>query len=168
MLNGREVNSYISNMNPTAQAQIVINAPIEKVWAAMMDTSQYAQWNPFIIKVDNLGDVSVAGTDMKLTVRWANGGLQTSNEQIALVKPPFLNGNGDIEAEWHYIFKGPLHTLNLVRGTRIQKLVSLSDSTTQYCTYEEFHGLLKMFVPLSKVQDGFERHAKALKKYLEQ
>lgn len=155
-------------MNPVAQAKIVINAPIEKVWAAMLDISRYPQWNPFIIKVETAGDIGVAGTDMKLTVRWANGGLQTSNEQIALVKPPIRGTNNLIEAEWHYVFKGPLHTLNLVRGIRIQKLLSLSDSTTQYATYEEFNGLLKMFVPLAKVQDGFERHATALKKFVEQ
>jgi hypothetical protein len=151
----------------TAQAAVTINAPIEKVWAAMLDTDKYHTWNTFVINVEKNGDVATPGTKMKFTVKWSNGKLETSDETIAVVKPPYTDDKGVKSAEWNYTFTGLLHDLNLVRGTRLQTLEQLPDGTTLYSTYEEFKGLLNIFVPLAKVQDGFERHAQSLKIYAE-
>jgi hypothetical protein len=35
-------------MSKTASTSIVITAPIESVWAAMTQTANYPNWNPFI------------------------------------------------------------------------------------------------------------------------
>jgi uncharacterized protein YndB with AHSA1/START domain len=39
------------------KTEILINAPIEKIWAVLTDVSYYSSWNPFITKID--GDAEV-------------------------------------------------------------------------------------------------------------
>lgn len=38
--------------NKTYEVERVINAPPEKVWAVLMDTASYKNWNPVFTKVD--------------------------------------------------------------------------------------------------------------------
>ena len=45
------------------QTEILINAPIEKVWAILTDLHAYAEWNPFIRKIE--GNLQL---DSQLTV----------------------------------------------------------------------------------------------------
>jgi len=51
--------------------------------------------------------------------------------------------------------------MRLVRGRRRQELRE-QDGTPGYTTAETLHGLLAAAAPIRKVQDGFERHARAL------
>ena len=145
-----------------AETSIIINAPIEKVWEVMLDTNAYSRWNPFVIKVKAQGDVKQVGTQMKLFVKWANGKQESSDEVITEVKPPYDDGTGTKRAYWAYRFAGKLTYPGLVRAIRYQWLEQLDNGITFYRTREEFTGLLKNFIPLAKVQEGFERQAKAL------
>lgn len=150
-----------------AETLITINAPIEKVWQVMLNVNDYPAWNPFVVKVETQADVSRPGTAMKLFVKWNDGGSATSGEVIEEAVAPVPDGFGIKRAQWSYRFTGPLDKLGLVHAIRFQWLEQRAEGVTMYHTREEFTGLLRAFIPLAKVQNGFERQAKALAKYVE-
>ena len=143
-----------------AAAAVVIDAPIDVVWAAMLDTDAYAAWNPFIVRVDRkaVGPLAV-GQQLVLHVKWGSGGGARATERISGLTPPTPDGTALLE----YDYGGPLAALGLVRGRRRQRLESVSPGRTSYETAERLTGLLAWAAPTAKVQDGFERHAHALK-----
>jgi hypothetical protein len=141
-----------------AEAAVEIDAPPEHVWAVMTEFSRYHEWNPFIVRVDQAGPLAL-GAEMRLHVRWHDGGGASSGERITELVPPA----GDEPGVLAYGFTGALPAMGLVRALRIQRVEPLVAGRTRYFTREEFTGLLIRFLPLAKVQDGFERHARALK-----
>lgn len=140
---------------PFAQASTVIDAPIDVVWRVMLDLGGYQAWNPFIVKVDWHGGEARVGDDITLHVKFRGARkLVASHERITRIEPG---------AMLEYQFRGPLHHLGLVRGRRLQILEAQSPTCVRYSTKEKFFGLLAYAVPTKLVQDGFERHAQALK-----
>lgn len=150
-----------------AEANIIIDAPLERVWLILLDTNNYKNWNPFVVNAEAEGDAAVPGNKMKLFVKWRNGKGASSEEIVTDTKLPYADSTGVKRAYWSYRFTGWLHTLGLVHATRYHWLEKLIDGSTAYSTREEFTGLLKMFIPLADVQDGFERQTEALKREAE-
>lgn len=148
---------------PTARAEVRIDAPIEVVWGVMLDTDAYQEWNPFIVRVDRLaGRPPEVGDDLRLHVRWNSGGRVTTVERITALDAP-RDGTALLE----YDFLGPFATLRMVRGRRRQELTADGDAT-RYVTGESLRGWMSWAAPIGRVQDGFERHADALKRRAEQ
>jgi hypothetical protein len=144
-----------------AEASATIAAPVDVVWAVMVDLDAYPDWNPFVVQVDGPADRPPAvGDDLVLHVRWASGRGVTSTERITRLEPP---GGDPRRAALAYEFGGPLAALHLVRGQRLQEVEEGPGGTTSYRTSERLHGLLALAAPLARVRDGFERHALALK-----
>jgi|ERR1043165_1248656 hypothetical protein len=150
-----------------AETSITINASIEKVWQIMLDTAKYPAWNSFVVKAEAAGDPSKPGNKMKLFVKWQKGGGASSNEVIADTQAPTLESDGKKRAFWSYRFVGPLATTGMVQAVRYQWLEETVPGVTLYRTREEFKGLLKLFIPLANVQQGFERQAADLKRHCE-
>lgn len=143
----------------SAEATAQIEAPVEVVWAVMLDLGAYPAWNPFVVRVDGpAGRPATVGDELVLHVRWASGRGVTTHERITRLEPP---GGG--RAVLEYDFGGPLATLGLVRGRRLQEVEGGPAGSTRYRTAERLHGLLAFAAPIGRVQDGFERHAAALK-----
>ncbi|MBA2283046.1 MAG: SRPBCC domain-containing protein [Actinomycetota bacterium] len=145
----------------TARAETVIAAPIDAVWALMLDTDAYPTWNPFIVEVgrpDGDDRPLRLGDRVVLHVRWHDGGSARATERITALDPPAAGA-----ALLEYEYGGPLAALGLVRGRRQQTLTALDDGTTRYVTHEHLRGAAVRFAPIAKVEDGFERHAAALK-----
>lgn len=140
----------------TVSARILIDADIETVWRHMTDWDAYPQWNPFIVKVEFLGDRQAPNSKMKFYLRWQDGKTGASIEQMARSAPP-QNG----AAELVYTYASLPARLGLLRATRVQQLRQVG-SQTAYVTREEFHGILARFVPLTAVQQGFTAQANAL------
>src|ERR1700710_1057773 len=150
-------------MNP--RASVDIDAPIEKVWAVMLDTEAYGEWNPFVVRADCATPPKV-GDPITLHVRWASGGSTTSPERITGIEPPH-DEEGVRRATLAYVFEGWPAKLGLVRGTRYQRLSQVPGGPTCYETVEEFSGPLVPLAGPKRVEDGFRRHAEALKKRCE-
>jgi hypothetical protein len=145
-----------------ATASAVIEAPIDLVWDVMLDTERYPEWNPFIVRVRlPAGPPPQVGDRLVLHVRWSTGGRARATERITMLVPP--SETGGRRAQLEYAYGGPIGTLRLVRGRRVQELVRIEDELTTYTTHERLHGPLAALAPLMRVQDGFERHAQALK-----
>jgi hypothetical protein len=139
-----------------AEASAEIAAPIGLVWQVMLDVDKYGEWNPFLHHIDAKEPPRV-GSEIILHVKWEQGGGASSRERITRLDGP-AQGSATLE----YVFEGLLYRIGAVRGTRSQSLRQIAAGTT-YHTREEFGGWLQMFLPLKKVQAGFEAHAKSLK-----
>ncbi len=148
---------------PTAHTEILIEAPIETIWQVMTDVRAYAQWNPFVTAIDCPDPEARVGTDLTLHVRFANGKQVETVERIIRLDAPAADAQGIRRACLEYRFLGPLHTFNLVRGSRPQTLEELASGQVRYISHEDLSGWLSWAAPIKLVQDGFERHAAALK-----
>jgi hypothetical protein len=147
-------------------ARVEIDAPLDTVWAVMMDVERYGEWNPFCYRAE-CPIPPKAGDPIKLYVRWANGKTQTSPERISLVEPPTTGGTTRT-ATLAYVYEGLPAKLGLVKGRRLQVLTQEPGGPTVYDTVEEFSGPLVALAGPDRVAEGFGRHADALKARSEQ
>ncbi len=144
------------------RAETTIDAPLDEVWAVMLDTERYGEWNPFVTRAEIAGPTAV-GTEIVLHVRWANGGTTRSPERISALDPPSTGPDGVRRATLAYDFEGWPAKLGLVRGRRYQRLTQAPGGPTTYDTVEEFTGPLVKLAGPGRVADGFRRHAAGLK-----
>ena len=148
------------------RASVEIDAPLDEVWAVMLDTASYGRWNPFVVRAECPSPPSV-GDPIVLHVRWANGRGTTSPERISLLEPPHDDDDGVRRATLAYVYEGLPAKLGLVRGTRFQRLSQRPGWPTTYETVEEFSGPLVGLAGPKRVQDGFRRHAEGLRRRCE-
>lgn len=143
-------------------ASVLIQADLQTVWETMVNISRYSDWNPFIIHVGSASDFPHPGTLMTFTVCWDNGATQSTKELVDFIAPPSPT-SGMQRAEWGYSFSGFLSKIGMVRAQRVQTLTATPEGHTLYHTVETFRGWGQLFLPLKKVQNGFDRQAEALK-----
>jgi hypothetical protein len=148
------------------RASIEIDAALDEVWAVMLDTASYADWNPFVVRAECAADPQV-GDPILLHVRWANGRGTTSPERISVLESPHDDEEGVRRATLAYVYEGLPAKLGLVRGTRFQRLSQAPGGPTRYDTVEEFSGPLVRLAGPKRVEDGFRRHAEALRRHCE-
>lgn len=152
-------------MNPSAR--IEIDAPLEQVWAIMLDTERYAEWNPFVERAVTPQPPAV-GNPIVLHVVWASGGRTRSPERITALDGPATDpATGTTSATMSYVYEGLPARLGLVRGVRHQRLTQRPGGPTTYETVEEFRGPLVRLAGPGRVADGFRRHAEGLKRRAE-
>jgi polyketide cyclase/dehydrase/lipid transport protein len=147
-------------------ASIIIDAPPTVVWAVMLDTERYGEWNPFIERVECPTPPTV-GDPIVLHVRWSNGRSTRSPERISAIEAPATDAEGVTTATLSYVYDGLPAKLGLVRGTRHQRLRQEPAGPTAYDTVEEFTGPLVRLAGPGRVAEGFRRHASALKERAE-
>lgn len=146
-------------------AEIDIDAPLDVVWAVMLDTGSYGEWNPFVFRADCPSPPSV-GDPIRLHVAFGNGRQAVSPERISLVDEPH-DEDGVRRATLAYVYEGLPAKLRLVRGTRFQRLSQAPGGPTRYETVEVFSGPLVPLAGPDRVEEGFGRHAAALKERAE-
>jgi hypothetical protein len=153
-------------MAANPEASVSIDAPLKVVWDVMLDTERYAEWNPFVERVECPAPPQV-GDPIVLHVRWANGKQVVSPERITALEPPSTDSSGITTAMLAYNYEGWPSKAGLVRGRRIQRLTQRPGEPTAYDTVEEFSGAMVRFAGPARVADGFRRHAAALKERAE-
>ena len=149
-----------------AKAETLINASIDLVWSINLDLAAYKDWNPFIVSVTNIPPQLTVGSEITLHVKFANGTKSTSQETVTDLVPPCVDPSmgGVRRAVFAYKYSGLLPAVGIIEGTRFQYLEQQPGSKeTLYRTEEQFTGPGAVFVPLAQVQDGFQRHAIALR-----
>ena len=152
-------------MNPSAS--IDIDAPLDQVWAIMLDTERYTEWNPFVERAETAQPAAV-GNPIVLHVVWANGSRTRSPERITALDGPTTDASGTTTARMSYVYEGLPARLGLVRGVRHQVLTQRPGGPTSYETVEEFRGPLVRLAGPGRVADGFRRHAEGLKRRAEE
>ena len=148
------------------RAATEIDAPLDVVWAVMLDTDSYGEWNPFVFRAECPSPPSV-GDPIRLHVEFGNGKRAVSPERISVVDAP-RDIDGVRRATLAYVYEGLPAKLRLVRGTRLQCLTQEPGGPTRYETVEEFSGPLVPLAGPDRVEEGFRRHAAALKSRAEQ
>ena len=142
-------------MASSVRAEIVIEAPIDRVWQILNDLQAYAEWNPFTPRVESslqLGDpihlhARMIGERLLHRVEWV-----TRNEPHALC--------------WEM----KMGKRFLLHAERCQALTALDDGRTHYVTEDTFTGLLTFLVMGlfgRAMQRGFDDCARGLKKQAE-
>ena len=86
------------------RAEIDIDAPLDLVWAVMLDTAAYGEWNPFVVRADCPSPPSV-GDPIRLHVEFANGRRAVSPERIRVVDAPH-DVDGVRRATLAYVYEG--------------------------------------------------------------
>jgi len=152
-------------MSARPSARIDIDAPLDVVWQVMLDTSAYAEWNPFVCQVEASSPAQV-GDPITLHVRWANGRTTSSPERITVVEPPH-DEDGRRVATLAYAYEGLPDKLGLVHSVRHQRLSQAPGGPTTYETVQELTGPMVRFAGPARITDGFERHAEGLKQRAE-
>ncbi len=150
----------------TASARVEIAAPIGSVWRALVELDAYPEWNPFVVAVRDRTAALAVGVTFRIHLRFADGSRASSGERVTALVPPAPDG-GRTRARFAYRYTDLLGSLGLVRAEREHVLEQLDGGPTIYSTREHFHGLLRRFVPIAKVQDGFDRQTAALKQRAE-
>ena len=146
-------------------ARIEIDAPLDRVWEVMLDTASYGEWNPFVLRADCAAPR--VGEPITLHVRFANGSTATSPERITALDEPSTGEDGVRRALLAYRYEGLPAKLRLVQGVRDQRLTQAPGGPTVYDTVERFSGPLVRLAGPARVEDGFRRHAQALKERAE-
>lgn len=138
------------------KTDIIINAPVEKVWGILFDTDGYPDWNPFIVSVNkNFRQ----GEKMRIV-------LQQPDSKPMTIKPVVLEVIQHKKLSWlgHLAFKG------LFDGHHIFELKANGDNKTQFIQREEFSGLLVglLWKQLNtRTRKGFELMNQSLKELAE-
>lgn len=70
--------------NKTYRVERVINAPPEKIWEVLMDTSKYADWNPVFVKVEG---AYAEGGEVVNTFKDPSGKLHEVTNQVTRLEP---------------------------------------------------------------------------------
>ena len=146
-------------------AAVDIDAPLERVWAVMLDVERYAEWNPFILRAECRTPPRV-GDPITLHVEFRGGKQVVSPERVTTLRAPYVDNAGVTRATLGYTYEGWPHRLGLLHGTRWQQLAQ-QQGATRYETVEVFSGPLARQAGFGRVADGFRRHAEALRQRAE-
>lgn len=108
---------------------IDIAAPVERVWAILTGFDAYADWNPYLVRIDGK---PVPGTDVIVTSRpGGHGAEMTQAVKVVAVDPPR-------SMRW----EGGLPDRSQFLGDHAFELQALSEGATRVRHYEHFSGTL--------------------------
>ena len=138
------------------KTEIIINAPIAKVWQVLTNFKAYPEWNPFIKRIS--GELGIAN---KLEVS-----IQPKGQNAMTIKPTIL----DVQEEKEFRWLGHLFIRGLFDGEHYFQLEVLSPKQTKLIHGENFNGILVgllMKMIGESTLAGFEAMNKALKERAE-
>ena len=142
-------------MQREIQHQIDIDAPPAAVWAQLTDTGAYAEWNPFVRRLDG---ALTEGARLQVDIAPPGGRAMT-------FKPTVLAARPHRELRWlgKFLVKG------LIDGEHSFRLEPLPDGGTRFVQAERFRGVLVRLLggTLENTRLGFEQMNLALKQRAE-
>jgi hypothetical protein len=127
-----------------------ITAPAEEVWAVLTDTGSYADWNPFIRKLEGPWE---RGARLALTIK--------AGTRHMSFRPTVLAYEEGRLIRW----RGRLLLPGIVDGEHELRVETLDDGTSRFTQHETFRGLLVPFLrrTLEDTDRGFAEMNEALR-----
>lgn len=150
------ISSKIISVKKISSEKITIHAPIEKVWAILLDLPRYPEWNPFTYRVESS---LVIGAPVDLYVRMRKRGERMQQEYVRTVEAP-------TRLAWGMT----MGHATLLTALREQKLERIDRNSCIYHTTDAFSGVLTplvMYLFGDDIEHGFNAVARALKVYAE-
>ncbi len=136
----------------TISTEIIIDAPVQKIWEILSDLSQYATWNPFII--------------------YAKGLFREGENLSVIQKPPgekprlFKRRISKIDKPNEIHWQGKWFIPGLFDALHIFKLEALGENKTRFVQKIQYSGLLTSML-WSRIEwslkAGFNKMNQALK-----
>lgn len=133
------------------KSEIIINAPIELIWSALLDFDSYPSWNPFIKKIEGAHTV---GSKLVVTI-------QPSNQKPMVFRPKILT-----MSNYNFSWVGSLGIKGIFDGHHNFKLQQESINQVKLFHFETFSGVLHkpiLRMIRESTQNGFESMNFALK-----
>jgi len=136
------------------RSQIEIDAPLERVYATLIEFERYPNWNPYHIRVAGSPEL---GAKLDVTVHRPDG----KTVQVPGVHVLRLRENAELT--WGGGLKGVFY------GEHVFELRKLDENRTLLVHNEDFKGLFVGFadLPADVLTMGYERMNQALKDHLE-
>ncbi|MCU0438133.1 MAG: SRPBCC domain-containing protein [Raineya sp.] len=131
---------------------IEINAPVEKVWAELMNIESYPAWNPLVKTIQ--GDLK-QGNEIKIYIIPLKSNFKAKLTVFQSQKE--MTWLGAVGAKW------------IVCGEHYYRLEAKGDKTL-LLHGEEFKGILSYLIPpfiTSMMKKTFEKHNQILKQRIE-
>jgi hypothetical protein len=138
------------------RTEIEIDAPVEEVWAILIDFARYSEWNPFIREIS--GELRQSA---QLQVNLGSPGGRTMKFK------PIVQM---IEAQKSFRWLGHLLLPGLFDGEHIFELEAAGHHATRFIQREKFRGILVGLFRKSldtDIKSGFIAMNEALKKEVE-
>jgi hypothetical protein len=135
----------------SVQAEITINAPLERVWSVLVDLERYKEWNTFVPSMQSTFQV---GSLLAMGVQMRKRLYVKSVETITAIEPNHLLAWKTRSPEW------------FLQGERFQVITAIDKDTTRYWTREAFSGIFAPVIKLlfgKDLQHGFDAVAQNLK-----
>jgi len=134
------------------RTEIEIDAPPERVWAALMDFDSFPEWNPFIRSIRGTPAV---GSRLEVT-------LGASGTKPMSFRPTVKGVVPNRELRW----LGRVGLPRIFDGEHIFELAAVGPDRTRFVQRERFRGLIVPFLAKSLDRDarrGFEEMNEALR-----
>lgn len=135
------------------KTEIIINAPVAKVWQVLTNFEAYPEWNPFIIKI--IGNLEI-GHKLEAII-------QAEGQSAMTFKPTVLK----VEEEKEFRWLGHLFIRGLFDGEHYFELEALGPQQTKLIHGENFSGILVGLL-LKRIGDGTLAGFKAMNKALKE
>ena len=138
----------------SCHTEIIINAPVSKVWNILLDIEHYPKWNPSIAKV--------WGTLKEGRIIFAH---------ILPLKSVFPLQIISLKERQELVWKGTVLSSGIMKGEHYFKLKDLGNGQTELQHGERFTGLVSAFIPavlISRMQENYKYHNEKLKIIAEQ
>jgi hypothetical protein len=137
----------LAGCHHSIHTQISINAPEEKIWNILMDTTAYSQWNSFLAVEGSFAKDAVIGVV-----------VSPPEDKSIHFEPTVLKLSSD-----ELIWRGRLIMPGLFTGEHRFSMVKQPDGQVVLHQDEEFSGILVPFVNLDNTRRGFEKMNAELK-----
>ncbi len=147
----------MSKKTSQVYTEIIINAPKEKVWNALLDFQNYSNWNSFITKIK--GNSDLGGKVEAVLFLPASLPMQFEGVICRNITNKTLAWNGYLVARW------------LFEPTHIFEIEEKSENEILFIHREEYKGFIIPFIKFmlpTLVGKGFKVMNQDLKKFVEE
>lgn len=116
-----------------------IEAPVETVWAVLVHTEAYPEWNPYHVRVEGRLE---PGAELELEIHKPNGNRIVIHPEVQVVAP-------QQELTWGGGVPG------IFEGRHVFRLERLDDGHTRLVHEERFSGIAVPFAELDTIEEGY-------------
>lgn len=137
------------------RTEISIDAPPAAIWAVLVDTARYHEWNPFLTSVEGKLE---PGERLSVVASPPEGSDMRFRPEVLVCEP-------NVELRW----RGVLFSRRVFSGEHFFVLQPESEHRTRFRHGEDFRGALTRFIgpQLTRTARGFVLMNQALKRRVE-